>query len=236
MGFMDIFSGLGGSGTAMLMSWVFWVFLIFVIFFVAVGSMWMRRKGKFIFPAMIFMDNGNGKVGITLSRGGWFKSKKILGGLWDVSGERRLEIKDGRSVQQGSTADLHEINYKAGLMLMEKSDDPKILIPINKANLSEISEKMVFDVAPADYRDACSKIIADSEKEASKNWEQLAQVLVFGFVAMVLFISIIMVIQYSKGVMADSNEIHKEAMMFYDKMLERMGTTPSKTIEGSTAP
>jgi hypothetical protein len=84
-----------------------------------------------------------------------------------------------------------------------------------------------MQIAPADYRDACSKIISDSEREALSKWETIAQVLVFGFVAMVLFISIILTIQYVKNTMADANEIHKEAMAFYDKVLGRTSTVPS---------
>jgi len=219
--------GIGGTLTGFLTTWGFWGIILVVLFFVIVGSLMMRKKGKFIFPAVIFTDNGNGKVGLKFTRAGWFKSNKLLGGLFDYSGERRLEVKDGRFVQQGSTTDLHEIRFKAGLLLMEKSSDPKVLVPISKCLLSNDSKKMLFEIAPADYRDACSKIISDSEKESLSKWETMAQVLVFGLLAVVLFISIILTIQYSKNAMTEANAIHKEALDFYDKVLARTSVIPS---------
>jgi hypothetical protein len=222
---------IGPIGTNMLSSWGFWLLFGVAVVAVAFGGFYMRKKGKFIFPAVIFTDNGNGKVGLKFTRAGWFKSDKILGGLIDYSGERRLETKDGRVVQQGSSSDLHEINFKAGLLLQEKHDDPKVLIPLSKCELSNASKKMLFEIAPADYRDACSKLIADSEKETLSKWETLAQVLVFGFVAMILFISIILVINYSKNAMTEANQIHKEALAFYDKVLSR-----TSAVQTTTAP
>jgi hypothetical protein len=224
-------SGIGSIGKGMLMSWGFWLLLGIVILGVGVGSLYMRKKGKFNFPAVIFTDNGGGKVGLKFTRCGWFKSQKILGGLIDYAGERRLEVKDGRIVQQGSSTDFHEIRFRTGLLLMEKHDDPKVLVPINKCALSNESRKMLFEIAPADYRDACSKIIVDAEKESLSKWEQMAQVLVFGLVAMVLFISIILTINYAKNTMADANAIHKEALSFYEKVLQR-----SSTVQSTTAP
>jgi len=221
--------GLGSMGTKMLMSWGFWLILVVVIFLVAIGSLYLRKKGKFIYPAVVYTDTGNGKLNLRFTRAGWFKSKKLLGGLIDYAGERRLEIKDGRFIQQGSTSDLHQIEFNAGVLLQEKPDDPKILVPISKAHLSADSQRMIMEIAPADYRDACSKIIADSEKETLSRWETLANVLVFGLVGVVLFISIILTIQYVKNTMADANEIHKEAMGFYDKVLQRMSAVPSET-------
>jgi hypothetical protein len=221
--------GIGNSLTGAFFTWGFWLVLGVVIFAVLFGSLYMRKKGKYIYPAIIFIDNGNGKVGVKFTRAGWFKTNKILGGLIEYGGERRLEVKDGRFVQQGSGSDFHELNYKAGLLIQEKPDDPKILLPIKKCYLSPDSRKMIQEIAPADYRDACSKIIADAEKESLSKWETLAQVLVFGLVAMILFISIILTIQYTKNTMAEANAIHKDALAFYDKVLSRTSAVPSTT-------
>ncbi len=223
------FGGVGAMGTKMIMSWGFWLIMAVVVLGVVFGSLMMRKKGKFIFPAIIFSDNGNGKVGIKFTRAGWFKSKKLLGGLIEVGGERRLETKDGRIVQQGSSSDFHELSFKAGLLLQEKGDDPKVIVPISKCQLNPDSQKMIMQIAPADYRDACSKIISDAEKESASRWETMAQVLVFGFVGVILFISIILVIQYSKNAMTEANAIHREALAFYDKVLGRMSSVPSNT-------
>lgn len=219
--------GMGGVIGQAMFSWFFWLIFGIVIVGVVFGSLVMRRKGKFIFPAVILTEMGNGKISIKYTRAGWFKSGKVLAGLIEVGGERRLETKDGRTVQQGSSEDFHEINFKQGLVLKEKSDDPKILVPISRCELATNSRKMLLEIAPADYRDACSKIISDAEKESMSKWETIAQVMVFGFVGIILFISIILTIQYSKNTMSEAQAIHKEALAFYDKVLGRISTVPS---------
>lgn len=220
-------SGIGSVAMNAMLSWGFWLLILVVVLAVSFGSLYMRKKGKFTFPAVIFTDNGNGKVGLKFTRAGWFKSKKMLGGLLDIGGERRLEVKDGRIVQKGSSADFHEIGFKTALILMEKPDDPKILLPVNRCLISEEGKKVLMKIAPSDYRDACSKIISDAEKESLSKWETLAQVLVFGFVGMVLFISIILVIQFVKNTMADATAMHKEALQFYEKTAQRLSSVPS---------
>jgi ABC-type Fe3+-siderophore transport system permease subunit len=224
--------GIGSTATGALMTWGFWLLILVVVLGVSVGSLAMRKKAKYLFPTVIFTDNGNGKVGIRFTRAGWFKSKKVLGGLFDVGGERRLEVKDGRIVQKGSSADFHEIGFKTALILMEKPDDPKILVPVDRCMLDAKSLKILMAIAPADYRDASSKIISDAEKESMSKWTEIAQMLVFGFIGMVLFISIILVIQYVRNTMADAQALHREALQFYEKSLERLSAVPS----GNTAP
>jgi len=219
--------GIGSTVTGALLSWGFWLVILVVILGVSVGSLAMRKKAKFTFPAVIFTDNGNGKVGLRFTRAGWFKSKKVMGGLMDVGGERRLEVKDGRIVQKGSSADFHEIGFKTALILMEKPDDPKILVPVDRCMLSAESRNILMKIAPSDYRDASSKIISDAEKESMSKWTEMAQMLVFGFIGMVLFISIILVIQYVKNTMADAQALHREALQFYEKSLTRLSAVPS---------
>jgi hypothetical protein len=223
------FGGVGATAMGALSSWVFWILVIIGIFGVTIGSMAMRKKAKFTFPCIILMDNGNGKMGVRFTRAGWFKSKKMFGGLIDYAGEKRLEVKDGRVIQKGNGVDFHEIGFKTAVICQEKSDDPKILIPISRFKLDDAGKNVLMSIAPADYRDACSKIISDAEKESLSKWEALAQILVFGVIGVILFISIIMTIQYCKNTMADANAIHKEAMGFYDKMLGKLSTTASTT-------
>ena len=223
---MDL-GGIGGTLMNFVMSWGFWLIMGLFTIGMVFGGLYVRKRAKFHFPAIIFTDNGNGKVGLRFTRAGWFKSRKVLGGLLDYSGERRLEVKDGRVVQEGSSADFHEIGFKTALILMEKPDDPKVLVPIDRCLLSEKSQSILMGIAPGDYRDACSKIISDAEKESISKWETMAQVIVFGMLGIILFISIILVIQYVKNTMADANAIHKEAMEFYEKALNRVSAVPS---------
>jgi hypothetical protein len=224
--------GIGSTVQGALFSWGFWLLMAVVTVGVVFGSLYMRKKGKYKFPAFVLCDVGNGKAGVEPLRAGWFKSKKLLGGLIEVGGERRLELNDGRIVQQASTTDCHQIKGKAGFLLFEKPDDPKIVVPLHKCHLSKESQEVLWKIAPADFRDAGLNIIEDAKKESMSNWTTTAQILVFGFVGVVLFISIILTIQYAKNTMAEAQAIHKEALQFYERTIDRLQVAPS----GSTAP
>lgn len=220
---MDISSTI----TPLLTSGLFWVLFTAFIAIMSFGSLYVMKRAKYHYKAIVFTDNGNGKVGLRFTKAGWFKSKKVLGGLLDVSGERRMETKDGRIIQQASSVDFHELGFKPCVLLQEKMDDPKILVPLKKFEITNM--KALMSIAPADFRDASSKIISDSEKESMSKWETLAQLAVYGLLAIVLFISIILVIQYSNQKLAEANKIYQSALDFYEKTANRLSTVPVST-------
>lgn len=219
--------GVGSVAMKAASSWLVWLLGGVLIILVLFGSLYMRKRGKMRYPTIIVEDLGSGKRNFILKKSGWFKSKKILGGLFDYAGERRLETSDGRIIQKGSSEDFHEFNYKTALVVQQKSDDPKILIPVGKFFLDKDSSHAIMEIAPADYRDASSRIMSDVDKETTATWQTIAQLLVFGFVGVILFVSIILTIQYTKNVMAEAQAIHREALSFYEKTLSRTSVVPS---------
>ena len=221
------FGGIGGVAIKAASSWLVWLLAGVLIIGISVGALYLRRRGKMRYPTIIVQDLGGGKRNFILKRAGWFKSKKILGGLFDYAGERRLETNDGRIIQKGSSQDFHEVNYTSALVVQEKADDPKILIPIGRFKLDKDSEHTIMEIAPADYRDASSRIMSDVDKETTATWQTVAQLLVFGFVGVILFVSIILTIQYTKNVMAEAQAIHKEALAFYEQTLSKFSTVSS---------
>lgn len=223
---MDL-GGMSSAAINLLYTGGFWVLAIILVISVVFGSLWMRKQGKFHYKAIIFSDNGNGKVGLKFTRVGWFKSRQILNGLFEIGGERRLETKDKRIVQQGSNSDMHEINFKPCFLLQEKADDPKILVPISKFRLDQLSLEKIMSIAPADFRDASSKIISDSEKEGMAKWEQYMPLIAMGLASVILFVSIILVIQYAKGQNEQSLELYNKAAEFYKATVS--GTAVSST-------
>ena len=153
----------GAQGTGMLVSMGFWVGVIVVLLVFLFVALYVKKNKKFKYPVLILNDLGGGKIGVEKSRAGWFKSGKILFGMLDKTGERRLELKDKRLIQQGSSEDFHEIGFKRGLIVQAKSDDPKILVPLKRLEIK--NKELLMAIAPADYRDASAKIISEAEKE-----------------------------------------------------------------------
>jgi len=243
------FAGLSGVAFSWLTSFMFWGIALFLVLLVTVGSLFIRKKRKLIYPAIELTDLGAGKIGFKSHRAGWFKTKTMFFGMFDYGGEDVLRLKDGRQVQDASSEDFHDIDGKRGLLVIRKSDDPAILVPVNKAGTTnnykkeEIFKKdkktgeltgtgkfrlvpipvttlkkmevtnahLLAEIAPADYRDASVKIVNNTEKETQNKWEKLAPILVFGTMAIVFMITIILIVQMVKQGQTEAKNLILEA-------------------------
>jgi len=238
------FAGLTATMFGFLKSFLFWGALLVIVLIVVFGSLVIRRRRKLIFPCIELTDLGNGKVGFKSHKAGWFKTKTLLFGLIDYGGEDILRLKDKRVVQNASSEDFHDINGKRGLLIQRKSDDPAILVPINKAGtsthyykdpildkngkptgrfkfkqydveaikrMSTTNLELLLEIAPADYRDASVKIISATEKETQGKWEKFAPLLVFGTMAIVFMITIILIVQMVKSGQTSAKDLILEA-------------------------
>ena len=120
-----------------LTSFMFWGVVLFAILMVMFGSLIIRKRKKLIYPAIELTDLGAGKIGFKTHKAGWFKTRTILFGLFDYGGEDVLRLQDKRQIQNASSEDFHDINGKRGLLIIRKSDDPRILVPVNRAGTSD---------------------------------------------------------------------------------------------------
>ena len=205
-------------------SLIFWLILIVGVVFLIFLFLIIKKRKKLIYPLMELTDLGAGKIGakIKIKNGaGWFKKKTTFFGLIDYGGEDVLRTWDKREVQNASSEDFHDINGRRGLIVVRKSDDPAILLPVNKAGISNkykivgegkqghlenidlipiksmklSNTDFLLEIAPADYRDASSKIIDSVSKETMSKWEKLAPYVVFGLLGIILLVSIIFIVQ-----------------------------------------
>ena len=205
------------QGLGMLTSMGFWAGVLAVLTIFLFVAIYVRKNKKFKYPVLILNDIGGGKIGVEKTKAGWFKSQKILFGMIDRGGERRLEIKDKRLIQQGSSEDFQELGFRRGLIVMAKSDDPKILVPLKRMEIK--NKELLCAIAPADYRDASAKIISEAEKETKEGWEKIASVILYGLLGVILLVVIILTIQYSKSQMNSANEIYERAVSFHEKAI-----------------
>ena len=224
---MSIITDISGQGLGILTNGVLWIGILVVLVTFTFGILFIRKNKKFNFPVLILNELGSGKIGVEKTKAGWFKTNKVLFGLIDKTGERRLETKDKRIVQQGSTADFHEIGYKRGLILMAKPDDPKILVPIKRMKIENAD--LILSIAPADYRDASSKIIREAEHETKEGWEKMASIILYGLLGIILLIVIILTIQYAKSQMNSANEIYERAVAFHERNIGSGNVVESNT-------
>ena len=198
MAIWDSFGGIGGSVMSWITTTAFWVLLIFILLFVVLMFLIIRKSRKFDKIILEKIDLGDGRQDYKITKGGWFKSRFTLGGLWDYGSESRFRLKDMSLVDNVSQNDYRRINGKLGLVVVRNPHDPKIVFPINREFISRHSKAMMSEVAPADYRDAAEKAIEQVDQEMQSKWQQYAPLIIIGLVVMISLIITILNTQYGK--------------------------------------
>ena len=211
------------------MSWVtttaFWVLLIIGIVFLVLIGLVVRKSRKFNRIILEKIDLGDGRQDYKITKGGWFKSRFTLGGLWDYGSEQRFRLKDMSIIDNVSQNDYRRINGKLGMVVVRNPHDPKIVFPINREFLSRSSKSMMSEVAPADYRDAAEKSIEQVDQEMQSKWQQYAPLIIIGLVVMISLIITILNTQYGKYMVDKAIAV-----------IQEIKTTPCGSMVSTTAP
>jgi len=187
-----------------------WVGIIFALLIFGVGGLWLRRQKKLEYMCLIHAPAGNGKASWILTKAGWFKENDFLK-LWDYGSEEVIKVKDGRKVFGVTRDNMHFFKGKRCLVLTEKGDDRKVLVPIDKFHFDEISQESLMEIAPVDLRDVSSQIIQSSDKELRSTMEKVMQYVLLGGVVVVTLICVIMVMQMVKNSQTEASRLILEA-------------------------
>ena len=208
-------------------SFIFWFILAIIFLVVSYGFLALRKKFKLKFPVLEKVELGGGKMCYTSLKGGWFKSKSILGGLYDYSGEEVFKTNDNRQVQDLSSEDYHDVFGKRGVVCFRKGDDPKVLLPISRETLDKESRRSVNSIAPADFRDTANRLNADALAETS-NWvDKYAPMLILGTMGVIFFISIIMIVQMVKQGQTEAKDLILQAGKYAESCKSYINQLPS---------
>jgi len=195
-----------GVLTKTLLSPLLWIVIIFLLGFLGVGTLWIRKQKKLMYPCVVLRNIGNGKVDLKIMKAGWFKTNSMFGGLYDYGLEEELRTGGYRmpvdKIQGGSTIDFHEINGKRGLICRRKDDDPKILVPLTKLEVS--NNKLLAEIANVDLRDAAVNIIKKAEHETRNRTAEIVQWVLMGGVILLVLVVVIMSYQFVSKAQADS--------------------------------
>jgi len=186
-------NGIGGAITNMFLSPAIWLGIIGGVLILAVGLLWVRKQKRLNVVTYIFTEISNGKQSIQKTKAGWFKSKSVLGGLYDYGGEHIMKTKDNRTILGCSSVDFHECNGKQCLLVKRKSDDPKMLVPLTRMKIE--NTQLLGVIAPSDFRDAAVACIDQTNNEMRSKWEQYVQWAIFIGVIIFALVSIILITQ-----------------------------------------
>jgi len=194
--------------TKTLLSPLLWIIIIFLLTLFIIGALWLRKQKKLQYSCIVLRNTGNGKVDLKIMKAGWFKTKSMLGGLWDYGLEEELRTGGFRQpndkIQGGSTIDFHEINGKRGLICRRKDDDPKILVPLTRLEVE--NDKLLATIASVDLRDAAVNIIKKAEHETRNRTAEIVQWVLMGGVILLVLVVTIMSYQFVSKAQAESWE------------------------------
>jgi hypothetical protein len=193
----------------MLVTWmksgIFWLIVAVIITVCAVILLYVYKKSKLKYSCIELVSYGNGKVGINKTQAGTFKKGSAMFGLLDTGRESCFKTADGKVILEASTDDLHDIFGKKGFIVRRKDDDPKILVPISKIEWK--NNRALFDIAPADFRDASVSIIADANKETQGWAEKYLPYVMLGGIVIFFVVSFILASQFFNRTVDKAGEI-----------------------------
>jgi len=200
-----------GDVTGTMMSWLssglFWMVMAILLTAGVLILLKVNKGRKLRWNALELLSYGNGKVGINKLRCGLFKKKSSIFGLWDYGHENVIKTDDGRIVLEGTTDDLMDVMGKKGFLLRRKDDDPKILVPISKVKWE--NEKAIFEIAPADFRDASVNIVDTASKETQTWADKYLPYIMLGGMVIFFIVGFILASQFFNRAMDKSIEIQR---------------------------
>lgn len=221
------FGGIGGYLIQWSTSIGFWIIAVFLCGFAGLFALVLRRRRKLNKPVIEMYDLGNGHFDFMLTRGGWFKKRLTLMGLWDYGSEQVFRLKDKTPVYDVSHNDYRKIQGKNGIVVIRDPLDPKFAIPISQFFLHPKSRMLMAQIAPGDLRDAAVMAIEEASSEMKTKWEQYAPLIAIGFIGIVLVFSILLIAQYGKHNIDAAKEILKYATDKVSLISNSASTTPS---------
>jgi len=201
VGFGDLSGVMGGW----LSSGLFWFVMTILLTIGVFSILGINKRRRLRWNCLEFISYGNGKVGINMLRAGIFKKKTTIFGLWDYGNENVIKCSDGRIILEGTTDDLMDIMGKKGFMLRRKDDDPKILVPISKVKWE--NEKAIFEIAPADFRDASVNIVDTASKETQTWADKYLPYIMLGGMVIFFIVGFILASQFFNRTVDKAGEI-----------------------------
>lgn len=226
-----------GGLLSQLLSWfsstIFWIIVTIVIVIAGFVALWVRKKRALLFKTFELNFLKDGKQVIEETSSGWFGKKKILFGLMDTGKDKVLKLKDGRRVHDFSIDDYHE--YRKGgkvkrcVIVTPHPEDKSIVVPISHARLNQNSLLALYDVAPADFREAGIDAFDESARELRGTLDKYLPYILLGGIIIFFIVGIIINGQLITRSVDTAEAILKEAGTTLENVARLINTAPSNT-------
>jgi len=229
--------------TALIFSWLssslFWIFIIGGMVVLALLILVFKKHRALKHVVIEYMSLGRQKVNINtksshpLFRGklkaGWFGNRTRFGGLWDYGPFQIMKTNDNREIRNVSSEDFHEINGRSAIIVQRSPENPKILVPINKVELTNSS--ILNSIAPMDLTGAGAEILAANERELKDRLSEVLQVLAILGVGVIVLFAIIMTYNYAQTQTTEANRHSEDAIKQAGLILTNAGQVNIDTLK-----
>lgn len=227
-------AGMLGGVLTWFSSIVFW---IVVTLFIIIGGFLMllvRKKRALTFNAFELNFLKNGKLVWEHRKAGWFGKKKMFFGLIDIGKEKVMMLNDGRIVRDFSVDDYHEYrkgNKKAGrcIFVMAHPEDKQMVVPISSASVDPVSLEAVYEIAPADYREAAVSSFGESVKELRGTLDRVLPYIMIGGMLIFFIIGLIISGQLTSQAVEGASGMLADAGDTLERVAQLLSVQPSVT-------
>lgn len=192
------FAGIGGWIGRWVTSIAFWMIVSLAMGLTIILALWMKKQRGFDKLVLEIFDLGDGRCDFKLTKGGWFKHRFTMAGLWDYGNEKLFRLKDMTPVYDISHNDYRLFNGKPCVVVLRNPYDPKFVVPISKLYLDKKTKSGLAEIAPVDLRNAATHAIEEVDIEMQTKWEKWAPLVVGILLAFILIFSILLIAQYGK--------------------------------------
>ena len=211
---------------------IFWIIVIVVIVGVLVISLFLRRKRALTFQAFECTFLKDGKMVIEHQQAGWFGKEKGMLGLYST-GRKVMKLADGRLVRDFSVDDYHEYRKRKKqmrcLFVTSHPEDKTMVVPISAAKLDPETLKAVYEIAPADYREAAVDAFNESAKELRGGLDRLLPYILLGGIVIFFIVGIVINGQLISKAVDSATGLLADAGDTLENVANLISTQPSTT-------
>lgn len=198
------------SLTGTLLNWLFnplmWIVILILFLLAIVMFLNIRRRRRFKYTAIEFIESGNSNA-INILKAGWLGKDLYLRGLF-WTGRQVMRTNALEEILNFSEEDFQIINGKRAICFY-RHPISRHLVPINK--LSVLNKEALAEIPPAEYVDASLDHMRQVRKENADWKTQIAVWAVIGLVIMFSLVSVIVITQYVGKAQEEASNTLKDA-------------------------
>lgn len=212
-------SDISAGAIGLLGNGLVWGAVALIVLVVAFLIFYVMKKRRLKFPVYEISNIGNGKISLFKTKAGWFGRTKYLFKLIDWGKDKQMETKEGKIIMGADTRDFHDIEGYRGYFCYRKSDDPRVLVAVDKFDIDELSNSILGSIAPARIRSEAVDIVKETAQETRSSWEAWAPYVALGAIVIFLIVGMIFASQTFQHAIDTASQMINEAQQLHQSAI-----------------